>query len=78
MAIWDLQIPNETDRVVREHLARTGKGAGDLSTFVEKSVCQAIFWNTVHEIRERNKDLSPEGAQALADEAVAWARSNPA
>ncbi len=76
MARWNLVIPEETDRTVRSYLARTGGKKGDLSKFVDRAVRQAVFWSTVHEIQEKNKDLSPEEAQQLADEAVAWAREN--
>lgn len=75
---WNLVIPEETDRSVRSYLARTGGKKGDLSKYVDRAVRQAVFWDTVENIQERNKDLSPEEAQTLADEAVAWARANPA
>jgi hypothetical protein len=74
MARWNLVIPESTDRSVRSYLARTGGKKGDLSKLVDRAVRQVIFWETVRSIQERNKDLSPEEAQALADEAVAWAR----
>ena len=32
------------------------------------------FLETVRRVRERNKDLDPEEADNLADEAVTWAR----
>ena len=51
-------------------LARTDEKRGDLSRFVARAVRQAIFWETVDSIWERNKHLSAEEAQALADEAV--------
>ena len=76
MARWNLVIPDKTDRSVRSYLASTGGKKGDLSKFVDRAVREAVFWETVHSIQERNKDLSPEEAQALADEAVAWARAN--
>ena len=46
------------------------RGKGDLSRFVDRAVRQAIFWETVETIWERNKHLSTEEIQALADEAV--------
>ena len=76
MTRWNLVVPEETDRSVRKYLARTGGKKGDLSKFVDRAVRKAIFWETVEAVQERNKDLSPEEAQALADEAVAWARAN--
>ena len=50
---------------------------GDLSAYVDHAVRQALFWDTVENIQVRNSDLSPEDAQALADEAVAEIRANP-
>lgn len=77
MARWNLVIPEETDRSVRSYLARTGGENGDLSEYVDRAVRQAVFWDTVENIQGRNKDLSPEEAQTLADEAVKAVRANP-
>ena len=73
---WNIVVSESTDRTVRSYLARTGGKKGNLSRFVERTVCQAVFWGNVDEIWERNKHLSAEQAQALADEAVAEARAN--
>ena len=75
MTRWNLVIADETDRHVRSYLARTGGKKGDLSRFVDRAVRQAIFWETVESIWERNRNLSGEGVQLLADEAVAQARA---
>ena len=75
MTRWNLVISDETDRSVRSYLARTGGKKGDLSKFVDRAVRQAIFWETVEAVQERNKHLSAEEAQHLADEAVAEARA---
>ena len=71
-----LVIADDTDRRVRSYPARTGGKRGDLSRFVDRAVRQAIFWETVESIRERNRYLSGEDAQLLADEAVARARAD--
>ncbi len=76
MTQWNIVISEETDRQVRSYLARTGGKKGDLSRFVDRAVRQAIFWETVETIWERNKHLSAEEAQALADEAVDSVRAN--
>ena len=73
---WNIIVADETDRRVRRYLARTEGEKADLSRFVERLVRQSFFWESVEEIWERNKDLSAEEAQALADEAVAEARAN--
>lgn len=70
MIQWNIAISEDTDRKVRTYLGRTGKKKGDLSRFVDRAVRQAIFWETVETIWDRNKHLSAEEAQALADEAV--------
>ncbi len=70
MTRWNIVISEETDRQVRSYLARTGGKKGDLSRFVDRAVRQAIFWETVETVWERNKHLPAEEAQALADEAV--------
>ena len=76
MIQWNIAIPEDTDRTVRTYLARTGGKKGDLSRFVDRAVRQAIFWETVETIWNRNKHLSAEEAQALADKAVVDVRAN--
>ena len=76
MARWNLVIADDTDRHVRSYLARTGGKKGDLSRFVDRAVRQAVFWETVESIWERNRHLSNEAVQRLADEAVTRARAN--
>ena len=76
MTRWNIVISDDTDRTVRSYLARTGGKKGDLSRFVDRAVRQAVFWETVESIWERNKHLSADEAQALADEAVAQVRAS--
>ncbi|MCY3688722.1 MAG: hypothetical protein OXI17_09415 [Gammaproteobacteria bacterium] len=76
MTRWNLVISDDTDRSVRSYLARTGGKKGDLSRFVDRAVRQAIFWETLESVWERNKGLSPAEAQALADEAVTQVRAS--
>ena len=75
MTRWNIVISEDTDRTVRSYLARTGGKKGDLSRFVDRAVRQAIFWETVESIWERNKSVSADEARALADEAVAQVRA---
>ncbi len=75
MARWDIVIPDETDRSVRRFLARADGKNSDLSRFVEFAVRRAVFWETLESVWKRNKHLSPDEAQALADEAVVEARA---
>ena len=67
MTRWNLVISDDTNHRVRSYLARTGGKKEDLSRFVDRAVRQAIFWETVESIWERNRHLS--------DEAVAEARA---
>ena len=76
MSRWTLVIPEETDRMVRTHLARTGGKKGDLSKFVEKAVRQALFHETTLQVKERNSGADQDEITALVDEAVGWAREN--
>ena len=71
MARWNVVVSEDTDRTVRSYLARIGGRKCDLSHFVGRAVRQAISWETVEAIQERNRRLSAEEAQAIADEAVA-------
>ena len=69
MTRWNLVISDDTNHRVRSYLARTGGKKGDLSRFVDRAVRQAIFWETVESIWERNRHLSDEAVRSLADEA---------
>lgn len=77
MTHWTLEIPDEMDRNVREYL-KAHSAQIDLSAFVQEAVGREILRRSIREIQEDNKDLTPEEAQALADEAVAWARADSA
>lgn len=76
MTRWNLVIADDTDRHVRSYLARTGGKKGDLSRFVDRAVRQAVFWETIESIWERNRNLSSEDARRLADESVAEFRAD--
>ena len=73
---WNLVVADETDRSVRSYLARTGGKKGDLSRFVERAVRQAIFWESLDSVRERNRHMTAGEVQDLADRAVAEARAD--
>ena len=73
---WSLFVSDETARSLLGYRARTGGGKGDLSRFVDRAVRQAIFWETLEAVWERNRHLSPEAAQALADRAKADAHAD--
>ena len=60
---------------VQRYLRRQG---GDLSEYVNAAIKRQLFWDTVDAVQERNQDFSPEEAEALADEALDWARATRA
>lgn len=76
MSRWSLVIPDDTDRMVRTHIASTGGKKGDLSKFVNEAVRKEVLRRTVAAVHKQNADLSESAATDLADEAVAWARAN--
>lgn len=78
MTKWNLSIRDETDRAVRGFLARTGLKKGELSRFVEVAVRAELLRRTVGKIWEKNADLDADEVMKLANEAVNWARANPA
>lgn len=74
MTRWTLVIPEETNQMLRSHLALRGAKKGDLSKFVDKAVRQTLFRETVSEIKERNSDADQSLIEATIAEAVDWAR----
>lgn len=73
MAQWVLTIPDDADLGVRRYLEESGT---ELSEYVNRLVQSDLLRRTIREFREQFADLSPDEAQALADEAVAWARAH--
>jgi hypothetical protein len=78
MTRWNLSISEETDRMVRSYLARIGLKKGDLSKFVDTAVRAEVLRLTVKAVQEQNAGLTEDQAMELANEAVEWARANPA
>jgi hypothetical protein len=78
MTRWNLSISEDTDRMVRSYLARIGLKKGDLSKFVDTAVRAEVLRQTVKAVQEQNAGLTEDQAMELANEAVEWARANPA
>lgn len=74
MSRWSLVIPEKTNRMVRTHLAMRGAKKGDLSKFVDYSVRQALFRETVQSVKQNNADTPPELIEAAIEDAIAWSR----
>ena len=66
MPKWNVTIPDETDRLVRSHLARNGMKKGDLSALVDEAVRSAIIRKMAAQLREEN----PEADEAELEKAL--------
>jgi hypothetical protein len=72
---WNLVVPKELDKSLREFLAHEGRGKkGELSRFVTEAVNRQILQTAMRSARTRNKDLSPDEVDALVEESLEWAR----
>ena len=72
---WNLVVPTELDRSLRQFLAAEGRGKkGEISRFVTEAVHKHIFESGMKMLRERNKDLSQEEIEEMVDKSLGWAR----
>ena len=78
MTQWTLTIPDETDRAVRSILTESSGDVDSLSRFVNDAVQQRIFRMTVETIQNRNAAFDQQELMNIIDDAVNWARENPA
>ena len=76
MTRWSLVIPDETNQMLRSHLALHGAKKGDLSKFVDKAVRQTLFRETVQDIKKRNSETEQSLIESKIEEALSWAREN--
>lgn len=75
MPRWTIIVDDETDRTIRTHLARSGGKKGDLSKFVTQAARQAAFWETVDEVRAKNRNIDPVVIESEVADAVAQVRT---
>ena len=75
MTQWNLSISDETDRVVRTFLARSGGRQDDLSRFVDDAVRRRVLDLTVREVKDRNVRYDQQDLLDLVDEEVDAARA---
>ena len=68
-----IRISDDLGKRVQRYLRH--EGGGDLCEYANAAIKRQLFWDTVDAVQERNRDLSPEEAEALADEALDWARA---
>ena len=75
MTQWNLSISDETDRVVRTFLARSGGRQDDLSRFVDDAVRRRVLDLTVRDVKDRNVRYDQQDLLDLIDEEVDAARA---
>ena len=75
MTRWNLSISDETDRVVRAFLARSGGRQDDLSRFVDDAVRRRVLDLTVRDVKDRNVRYDQQDLLDLIDEEVDAARA---
>ena len=75
MTQWNLSISDETDRVVRTFLARSGGRQDDLSRFVDDAVRRRVLDLTVRDVKDRNVRYDQQDLLDLIDEEVGAARA---
>ncbi len=71
---WTVSVSKETDTTVRNFLTQRGLKKGDLSKFIEDAVRWRVLDQTIAEARSKFSDLPTDEAEALIDDAIAWAR----
>ena len=76
MTRWTVVIPDETNQMLRSHLALRGAKKGELSKFVDKAVKQTIFRETFQGIKDDNEGFDQSVIEETIAEAVDWAREN--
>jgi len=74
---WTLVIPEETDKVVRSHLALSGMKKGDLSRFVDRAVRQAVFWETVNQVKDQSEAFDASLIEAEVSESRSGRKTLP-
>ena len=75
MARWSIIIPEETDRMVRDFLARNDSKKGDLSRFVDEAVRRRVFDLTVQQVKDRNAGYDVQEILELVDDEVEAVRT---
>ena len=75
MTRWNLSISDDTDRVVRTFLARSGGRQDDLSRFVDDAVRRRVLDLAVRDVKDRNVRYDQQDLLDLIDEEVDAARA---
>jgi hypothetical protein len=73
---WNLVVPKDLDKSLRQFLAAEGRGKkGELSRFVAEAVNRRIFDLAHQSVMEKNAKVAPEVLEAAIEESLAWARA---
>ncbi len=70
-----IELSDQTIRDVQALLAKRGEGV-DVSTFVDRTLQRALFFETVREVKQQNTGTDPDELDRLIDEAVEAARAD--
>jgi hypothetical protein len=76
MTRWTIDVPEDLDSRVRDHVA--DHGGGELSAYVQKAVRRQVFWETVQDIRERNAGVDPQVIEREVGKALDEVRADRA
>lgn len=69
-----IELSDQTIRDVQALLAKRGEGV-DVSTFVDRTLQRALFFETVREVKRQNIGTHPDELDRLIDEAVEAVRA---
>ena len=78
MVAWTIDLPEDTDRKLREYLAQDGR-ADALPRLIEEAVrhrTDRSLREVLEEVWAHNADVDPEVLQAEVDEAVSDVRAD--
>jgi len=76
MTRWNLDIQDDTDRLVRSYLAEQAESPRDLSAVVDEAVRRFVFWKTADHIKTRNAGVQTRDIDADIEAALAEARAD--
>lgn len=76
MVRMHVTIADQTDRMVRSHLARQGDTESDISEYVDQALRRAVFWDTVDAVREQNRTVDPAELEQAVSQALEETRAD--
>lgn len=76
MTELSVQVSDEIAEALKAFLAEQGEQACDLSTFVENTIRERLFRETVKRIQDRNAKYDQQEILDTVHDAVKWARDH--